>query len=68
MDFVKFIIKLGLTIALISNHANAWYNATNLEDCDPVQKWDVTAKIEQVFYLSILSIKSNLSHSDKFGI
>jgi len=44
----KLVLLLGITLTLLSSQANAWYNASLLEDCDPVQKWDVAEHIEQI--------------------
>jgi len=51
MDFIrllKLMMQMGLAMVLVFAHADAWYNATTLEDCDPVQKWDVTKNIEEI--------------------
>jgi len=42
------IVKLVFPLALISSRANAWYNASLLEDCDPVQKWDVMEHVKKI--------------------
>jgi len=48
MSRVKLLLKVCLTICLLSTQVSAWYNTSKLDECDLAKKWDVTLTTSQI--------------------